>query len=56
MKKGYQAKEEALEITKILLQSCEIKGVPTAEDAKNISDFVKTLIERLEPVCEIPRE
>lgn len=52
MKKGYQTTKEALEITKIALQSCEIKGAPTKEDAKNIADFVQTLIDRLGPVCE----
>lgn len=51
MKKGYQATKEALEITKILLQSCEIKGVPTADAANSIADFIQTLATRLEPIC-----
>lgn len=52
MKKRYQATKEALEIAKIVLQSCEIKGAPNAEDANAIADFIKTLSERLEPICE----
>lgn len=50
MKKGYNATKEALEITKIFLQSVQIERTPTAETANKIADFIQTLAERLEPI------
>lgn len=52
MKKGYKATTEAIEITKILLQSVELEGPPTADTANSIADFVQTLTNRLEPILE----
>lgn len=50
MKKGYTATTEAIEIAKIVLQSTEFKGAPTAETANSIADFIQTLTDRLEPI------
>lgn len=52
MKKGYEATSTAIEITKILLSSTEIKRIPTADDAKSIAEFISTLADRLESVAE----
>lgn len=52
MKKGYKANNEAIEITKSLLQSVELQGLPTSDTANQIADFIQTLAERLEPLLE----
>jgi len=52
MKKGYKAATEAIEIAKIVLQSTEFQGPPTADTANSIADFIQTLADRLEPVVE----
>lgn len=50
MKQKYRSTEDALAITKILLQSVELQSPPNAETANSIADFVQTLIDRLEPI------
>lgn len=52
MKKGYTATKEAVEITKVFLQSADIQGPPNAETANSIADFIQTLAERLTPMYE----
>lgn len=56
MKKGYLATREALEITKALLPSVELQGLPNADTANSIADFIKTLADRLEPIVESPQD
>lgn len=50
MKQKYKSTKEALEITKVLLQSVELQGPPTADTANSIADFIQTLADRLEPI------
>ena len=52
MTKGYESSVTAIEITKLVLQSMEIKRIPTVDDANSIADFIKTLADRLEPIVE----
>lgn len=52
MKKGYKSTTEAIEITKILLQSVEFHGIPNADTANGVADFIQTLADRLESIVE----
>lgn len=50
--KGYRAMKDALEITRIVLQSTHFDSTPNAETANCIADFIETLSARLEPIVE----
>ena len=51
-KKGYKSTKEAIDITKIFIQSSNISGIPNASNAESIADFIEALAKRLEPMVE----